>query len=64
MLKKQIHFSCKHFQGQGHNFNKLANFIIIEKLVNLHDCKEALREMLVVRENLWTQKGLNQELSK
>ena len=64
MLKKQIHFSCKRFQGQGHNFNKLANFIIIEKLVNLHDCKEALREMLVVRENLWIQKGLNQELSK
>ena len=44
---------------------------MINKLVNLHTSKEALREMLVIRENFWIQKlkilvpfGLNQELSK
>ena len=63
--------ACKHFQEQGHNFNKHAKFIIIDKLVNLHVSKEALQEMLVMRENFWIQKlktlvpfGLNQELSK
>ena len=63
--------ACKHFQEQGHNFNKHAKFIIIDKLVNLHGSKEALREMLVIRENFLIQKlktlvlsGLNQELSK
>ena len=63
--------ACKHFKGQAHNFNKHAKFIIIDKLVNLHGSKEALREMLVVREIFWIQKlktlvpfGLNQELSK
>ena len=63
--------ACKHFQEQGHNFNKHAKFIIIDKLVHLHGSKEALREMLLVRENFWIQKlktlalfGLNQELSK
>ena len=63
--------ACKHFQEQGHNFNKHAKSIIINKLVNLHDSKEALRKMLVIRENFWIQKlktlvpfGLNQELSK
>ena len=48
--------ACKHFQGQGHNFNIYAKFIIIDKLVNLHRSKEALREMLVIRENFWIQK--------
>ena len=63
--------ACKHFQKKGHNSNKHAKFIIIDKLVNLHGSKEALREMLVIRENFWIQKlktlvpfGLNQELSK
>ena len=63
--------ACKTFQEQGHNLNKHAKFIIIDNLVNLHGCKEALREMLVIRENFWIQKlktlvpfGLNQELSK
>ena len=63
--------SCKHFQKQGHNFNKHAKFIIIDKLVNLHGSKEALRKTLVIRGNFWIQKlkilvpfGLNQELSK
>ena len=63
--------ACKHFQEQGHSFNKHPKFIIIDKLINLHGSKEALREMLVIRENFWIQKlktlvpfGLNQELSK
>ena len=63
--------ACKHFQENGHNFNKHAKFIIIDKLVNLHSSKEALREMLVITENFWIQKlkalvpfGRNQELSK
>ena len=63
--------ACKHFHKQGHNFNKHTKFIIIDKLVNLHSSKEALREMLVIRENFLIQKlqtlvpfGLNQELSK
>ena len=62
--------ACKHFQEKGHNFNKHAKFIIIDKLVNLHGSKEALRELLVI-ENFCIQKlkalvpfGLNQELSK
>ena len=38
--------ACKHFQEQRQNFNKHAKFIIIDKLVNLHGSKEALREML------------------
>ena len=63
--------ACKHFQEQGHSFNKHPKFIIIDKLINLHGSKEALLEMLVIRENFWIQKlktlvpfGLNQELSK
>ena len=62
---------CKHFQEQGHNFNKHVKFIIIDKLVYLHGSKEAVREMLVVRQNFWIQKlktlvpfGINQELNK
>ena len=52
-----------HFQEKGHNFNKHAEFIITDKLVNLHGSKEALWkkkkkkealwEMLVIRENFW-----------
>ena len=63
--------ACKHFQEQEHNFNVHAKFIIIDKPVNLHCSKEALREMVVIRENFWIQKlktlvpfGHNQELSK
>ena len=63
--------ACKYFQEKGHNFNKHAKFIIIDKVINLHGSKKALREMLVIRENVWIQKlktlvpfRLNQELSK
>ena len=41
--------ACKHFQEQGNNFKEHAKFIIIDKLVNLHGSKEALRKMLVIR---------------
>ena len=61
----------KYFQEEGRYFNKHSKFIIIDKLVNFHGSKEALREMLVIRENVWIQKlktlvpfGVNQELSK
>ena len=61
----------KHFQQQGHDFNKHAKFIIIDKLISLQGSKEALHEMLVGRENFWLQKlkilvpfGLDQELRK
>ena len=61
----------KNFQEQGHNFNKHAKFIIIDKLVNLHGSREVLQKMLVIRENFRIQKlktlvpfGLNQELRK
>ena len=40
--------ACKHSMEKGHNFNKNAKFIIIDKLVNLHSSKEALQEMLVI----------------
>ena len=43
--------ACKHFQEEGHNFNKHVKFIIIDKLVNTHGSKETLQEMLVVRES-------------
>ena len=46
----------KHFQVKGHNFNKHAKFMIIDKLVNLHSSKERLQEMLVIRETFWIQK--------
>ena len=63
--------ACKHLQQQGHNFNKHAKFILIDKLINLHGSKETVREVVVIRENLWIQKmktlvpfELNQELNK
>ena len=37
----------KHCQHKGHNFNKHAKFITTDKLINLHNSKEALWEMLV-----------------
>ena len=63
--------ACKNFQEQTHNLNNHSKFIISDKLVSLHGSKEALREILVVRENLWIWKlktlapfAINQELSK
>ena len=63
--------ASKHFQQQGHNFNKHSKLIIIDKLVNLHSSKEALREIVVVRQKFWIQKlkilvlvRLNQKFSK
>ena len=60
-----------HFQEKGHNFNKHAKFIIIDKMVNLLGSKEALQKVLVIREYFWIQKlevlvtfGIKQELIK
>ena len=60
--------ACKHFQKKVYNFNKHAKFLIIDKHVNLQGSNEALREMLMLRENFRIQKlktlvpfGLNQE---
>ena len=60
--------ACKHFQKKVYDLNKHPKFIIIDKLVNLQGSKEALREMLMLRENFRIQKlktlvpfGLNQE---
>ena len=41
--------ACKHFQEKGHQFNKHAKFIIIDKLVSLQCSKEALREIIMIR---------------
>ena len=63
--------ACKYLQKHGHGFNKHIKLIIIDKLINLHDSKETLQEMLVGREHFWIQKlkmlvpfGLNHELSQ
>ena len=63
--------TSKHFHQQTHNFNKHSKFIIMDKLVNLHGSKKALREMLGAKENFWIQKlktpvpsELDPELSK
>ena len=68
---KDTILAFKYFQQQGHDFNKHAKFITIDKLISLQGSKEALHEMLVGRENFWLQKlkmlvpfGLDQELRK
>ena len=69
--KPNSYLAFTHFQGKGHNFNKHAKFIIIDKMVNLLGSKEALQKVLVIREYFWIQKlevlvtfGLKQELIK
>ena len=69
--KPNSYLAFTHFQVKGHNFNKHAKFIIIDKMVNLHGSKEALQKVLVIREYFWIQKleaivtfGLKQELIK
>ena len=63
--------ACKYLQKQGHDFNKHTKFIIIDKLINLNDSKETVREMVVGREHFWIQKlkmlvpfELNQEVNQ
>ena len=61
----------KHFTLPGHDFNKNAKFILIEKLTNTNKvATESLNERLKNRENFWiiklrtrTPNGLNQELN-
>ena len=44
----------KHFTLTGHDFNKNAKFILIEKLTNANKvAKENLKERLKNRENFW-----------
>ena len=61
----------RQFQQPCHNFNSHANFMVINKLVNISSSKDILRERLIQRENFWIQKlkilglhGLKEELSK
>ena len=61
----------KHFQAAGHNFNKLAKFIIKDKLVRFNSTEDVLRERLIQREQFWIKElktlvslGMNQGLSE
>ena len=42
---------CKHFQQESHNFNKYANFTIIDQLTNISKSKEPLGQQLIEKEN-------------
>ena len=60
----------KHFQKNGHRFNKHARFMITDRLTNTKLDKEIWRERLIQKENFWIQKletiypkRLNQELN-
>ena len=55
--------ACKHFQEQGHNCNKHAKFIIIDKLVNLYNSSDK-RKFLDSEAKNTSPFGQNQELSK
>ena len=48
--------ACKHFQNKGHNLNKHANFIIIDKLVNVEHSKSTQRDRLTETETFWIKK--------
>jgi hypothetical protein len=60
----------KHFALPGHNFERDARFILIEKLKNLNGDKDTLRKRIKTRENFWIKeletlhpRGLNMELN-
>ena len=66
----KVIWADKHFQENGHGFNKHTRFMTINRLTNTNLDKEILREHLIQRENFWIQKletlypkGLNQELN-
>ena len=44
----------KHFQEKGHNFNKHAKFMIIDKLVNLRGPKKFLDSEVENTSPIWT----------
>ena len=43
--------ACKHFQQESHNFNKHANFIIINRLANASKSKETHNQWIIKRED-------------
>ena len=45
----------KHFQKNGHRFNRYTRFTIIDESRNTKLDKEILRECLIQRENFWIQ---------
>ena len=53
-VRKNINavLACKHFQNQGHSFNKHAKFIVTDKLVNIKRDKAILRHRLIERKNV------------
>ena len=62
--------ACKHFNGNGHDFNKNARFTIIEQIKDSTKTQEQKRTILLKRENFWITKlktltplGLNMELN-
>ena len=63
--------ACKNFQQKSHNFNKHAEFTIINQLINTFKSRETLTQQLNKKEKFWIlkldrvyPKGFNMELSK
>ena len=52
----------KHFKKSGHRFKKHPRFMIVNRLTNTNLDKEILRERLIQRENIWTQKLQSQRI--
>ena len=63
--------ACKHFHGDGHDFNRDAKFTIIEQIRDVNQkSKEQINHTILKRENFWITKlktltpyGFNQELN-
>ena len=63
--------ACKHFHGDGHDFNRDAKFIIIERIGDTNQkSQEQISRIILQRENFWIVKlktlaphGFNQELN-
>ena len=69
--KADVIMADKHSQQESHNFNKHAEFTIIDQLTNTSKSKETLTQRLIEREHFWIlkldtlyPKGFNMELSK
>ena len=50
MEKVDIIMASKHFQQESYNFNKHAEFTIIDQLMNTSKSKETLIQQLIERE--------------
>ena len=63
--------ACKHFHGDGHDFNRDAKFTIIERIGDTNQkSQEQISRIILQRENFWivklktlTPHGFNQELN-